>query len=83
MPHVSISICEKCGNSFIIDLDNCKVFPGMHMRIRKQGEEPHPIDTWADWIDHISTYCPECRFPQPPTHAIEDRDELARRRRKS
>ena len=61
MPKITISICEQCGNSFTIDLSKCELLPGMHPKIRKQDDLPRPIKTWADWIDHISNNCPNCR----------------------
>jgi hypothetical protein len=81
LARVTISICEKCGESFTINLDECQLLPGMYPRVRKQDEEARPIRTWVDWIDHISNNCPQCRYPQPPIHAIEDLERFNKKRR--
>jgi hypothetical protein len=80
MPQKSISICEKCGESFIIDLSECQILPGMRPTNRKQDSDPRPIRTWVDWIDHVSTHCRNCRYPQPPLQAVGDLERYQKRR---
>lgn len=72
MPRVTISVCETCGNSFIMDLSDCCVPPAMPIRTRRQDDKARPIKTWADWIDHVSNHCEYCRYDKPPYEAVLD-----------
>lgn len=72
MPSVSMGVCEECGKSFVVDLDSCKVLPNMNVRIRKQNDELDLIESWADWVEYLSTHCPDCCYTKPPSQASND-----------
>jgi hypothetical protein len=76
MPGATISICDTCGDTFTINLDEMVIIPGTHPMVRKQNQESKPIRSWADWVEHISTHCPTCRYPAPPIQALEDLERL-------
>lgn len=76
MPIVSISVCEDCGSSFIFSQEEMKLSAGMSPKNRKQNAPPRPIVKWEDWLLHLSTHCPECRFAQPPLQAVENLEAL-------
>ena len=76
MPKVVLAVCEKCGETFIMNISDIALMPGMRPRLRKQDDKPRPIHTWADWIEHISNNCPDCRFAKPPTGAVEDLERI-------
>jgi hypothetical protein len=77
MPSVTIGVCAKCNNSYIINLDECKIFNNMKIKKNDQNSRDYPIKTWGDWVLHIQTYCPNCRYPAPPLHVVEDLEKLS------
>ena len=70
-----MGVCEECGYTFILTKDECAILTTMRPGIRKQDDAPRIIRNWADWVEHCSTHCPECRYPSPPRHSQEDLDK--------
>jgi hypothetical protein len=71
MPQVSICVCVDCNCSFTISLEDCKITKNMNVLPLRQNSPEKPIINMADWVEHISTHCPNCRYPAPPLHVVE------------
>jgi hypothetical protein len=72
MARVASAVCERCGNSFMINLDECTVLGSMPSPSKNNKREVRNLNTWADWVDYIQHVCPDCRLPYPPPKVIKD-----------
>jgi hypothetical protein len=62
--------CQECGSSFYVKGDEVAVLPSMQpTRGWRKGD---PLTTWADWVMHVQTHCPDCRIIVPPPDCIND-----------
>jgi len=64
-----LSICEVCLQSYYLDEDEA-VVPANIRIIRKRSKTPY-METWGEWIAHVQTHCPVCRF-ECPQNALDD-----------
>jgi len=63
--------CVKCGTQFFIKDDKT----GDHILLllpTMRTQSQRVLVTWADWIKHLSTHCPDCRYEMPPSQCIAD-----------
>ncbi len=72
----SLCVCENCYMTYFIDMDDCRLLPTMRARPYTAKEQRNKIDkppkTWSDWVDHISTHCPDCRIQIIPQSCVGD-----------
>jgi hypothetical protein len=66
----AMSVCVKCGGSFTVTSDE-QIIPHS-MRMNKDATAKVVLKTWADWVDHASSHCGECRYSQPPRLCVAD-----------
>lgn len=62
--------CIECGVSFCVKGDDVEVLPSM--KPTKGWKRGDPLTTWADWVMHVQTHCPDCRIIMPPPDCIND-----------
>jgi len=62
--------CVECGMSFYEKGYAVGVMPSM--RPVKKWQRGDPLTTWADWVMHIQTHCPDCRIVVPPPDCVND-----------
>jgi len=78
MPFASIGVCCNCGDSFVLSEDECLINSRTSLHPIKTGNKYRPIRSINDWIEHITTFCPECRYPAPPIHVQEQINKLSK-----
>ena len=73
-----LSVCENCLQTYYLNDEEVYIPP--NMRVRRRKANPY-IETWADWVMHIQSYCPICR-EDCPEHVLENlkeyKDKLAK-----
>ena len=62
--------CTECGAIFYLKEGEILLLPTMTPR-RHPPTVPY-LETWADWVYHVSNYCPEHRIVQPPPDCVAD-----------
>ena len=77
---VSEGICTVCNCTFSIYDDEIPILPTMNLnRLFNRKNTPITLNKWEDWIDHVISHCPECRFPNPPISCLLDYDKHVER----
>lgn len=62
--------CHECGTQFSLRDTDIALMPTMKAKTAPP-KTPY-LETWADWVYHITTHCEECRYAQPPSDCIAD-----------
>ena len=70
-------VCVKCYSTYMV-LDQELELP-MNDRMQLDPKPKKVLVTWEDWIEHLITHCPNCRFSRPPRSCVQD---LQRRKRR-
>ena len=68
----SLSICVVCLQSYVLEDDEMYVPP--NMKIYQTARKNPYIRNWSDWILHVQSHCPICRF-ECPSHVRESLQE--------
>jgi len=59
----SISVCVVCLQSYILEDDEMYIPPNMKVS-RIERKNPY-MRNWSDWIQHVQSHCPLCRYDCP------------------
>ena len=54
-----------------------KLLPTMKVGFRGNIIPKKVLYTWADWVEHLATHCPECRYSRPPRDCVRDLEKHA------
>ena len=74
---LSTAACLRCRQSYLLNGDDMYAPPGLRLNgpnVRPKAE----LTTWADWLQHISTFCPACRYSEPPRACQDDLRRIER-----
>lgn len=73
--------CVRCGVPYYTRGDETAILPSMRPS-RKELRPGDPLRTWLDWVWHIQTHCPDCRFAVPPPECRKDLEKHAAQHRR-
>lgn len=68
--------CNKCGTTYSLFSYEMKILPGMVIGKGGKIKQKTILKTWVDWIEHIATNCPNCRYRRIPPDCIIDYEKL-------
>ena len=71
MPIVSRAVCVQCNSTFTLHEEQMRLLPTMRVK-RKKRNADQMLHTWADWVEHVCTHCPNCRMERPPIDCVDD-----------
>lgn len=64
--------CDKCGNTYSLFTSETKLLPGMLVGKGGRMHKKQFLKTWVDWVEHIATHCPDCRYRRIPPDCLKD-----------
>lgn len=70
--------CVKCYCSYSLFEDEMKLLPTMRVGANGNIKKKVVLTTWVDWVEHIATHCPECRYSRPPKDCVNDLEQMAK-----
>jgi hypothetical protein len=68
--------CESCGNIYSLFSYETKLLPGMKIGRSGKIRSKEVLRTWTDWVEHLASFCPDCRYKIIPSECIKDYDTL-------
>jgi hypothetical protein len=72
MPFSTSGICEECGQRFMLAANEVTVLPTMRSFSRPPTRKEPSLNTWMDWVEHVTTHCEKHRRPIPPQACLDD-----------
>ena len=67
--------CDKCGNTYSLFTSETKLLPGMVVGKGGRITKKPYLKTWVDWVEHIATHCPDCRYRRIPPDCLKDHEK--------
>ena len=67
--------CDKCSNTYSLFTSETKLLPGMIVGKGGKIQKKQFLKTWIDWVEHIATHCPDCRFRRIPPDCLKDHEK--------
>ncbi len=64
--------CDKCGSTYSLHTSETKLLPGMIIGKGGRIKIKNILRTWADWVEHLATHCPNCRYSRIPPDCLKD-----------
>ena len=66
----AIAVCEECGKEFHLVDEEIQVPPFIMLNV-VPNRRPY-LTSWADWIEHVTSHCKNCRIMTPPQSCMND-----------
>lgn len=64
--------CNNCYCTYSLFSSETKLLPGMVIGKGGKIKKKEVLKTWSDWVEHIATHCPDCRYQRIPPDCLKD-----------